>query len=71
MLHSPKNRRAYVDTQKCANIECGLDHRVSDIKDVLENIWDNTIRSAKSKRRKRKKMALPLAKPAWPVAKPT
>jgi hypothetical protein len=37
---------------------------------VPENIWDNTIQIAKSKRRKRKKMALPLAKPAWSVAKP-
>ena len=32
-----------VDTQKCANIECGLDLQVSDIKNVSKNIWDNII----------------------------
>jgi len=58
-----------VDTQKCANIECGLDHQVSDIKNVSENIWDNIIRSTKSKRWKTEEYGATPAKPACPVAK--
>jgi len=58
-----------VDTQNCANIECGLHHQVSDIKNVLENIWDNIIRSTKSKRWKTEEYGAAPAKPACPVAK--
>ena len=59
-----------VDTQNCANIECGLHHQVSDIKNVLENIWDNIIRSTKSKRWKTEEYDAAPDKLAWPVSLP-
>ena len=60
-----------LDMQKCANIECGLDHQVSDIKNVSENIWDNIIRSTKSKRWKTEEYDAaqpnqPVRLPNWP-----
>jgi hypothetical protein len=57
MLYSLK-RRAHVYMGKYVNIECVIDHQVSNIKSMPKNIWDNTIWSTKSKGRKSKKMTL-------------
>jgi hypothetical protein len=40
---------AHVDMQNCANVERGIDHRVYDIENVSENIWDNIIQGTKQK----------------------
>lgn len=44
-----------IDTQKCINVEIWLGHQVSNIKDVLENIWPDTNQSIKQKGKKRRR----------------
>jgi len=46
-IHVAHNRHAGVDMQKCPSRGTGLHHEVTNIKNAVENIWCNTIQSAR------------------------